>query len=103
MYRSTLFDLKISFISLGDGDLPSSDVLTCGECNKKFALQQLVTYIQHKATNCNKQMQQGNTKDENMQMDDVIGDNNGVEEVHSLVAKEKPFSIEFRSVLGHQA
>ena len=38
-------------------------------------------------------MQQGNTKDEDVQMDDVIGDNNGVEEVHSLVAKEKPFSI----------
>ena len=75
-------DIKPCFHLLGDGDLPSSDVLTCGECNKKFALQQLVTYIQHKATNCNKQMQQSHTKDEDVQMDLVNEDtSNMVEEV----------------------
>ena len=36
----------------GGGDLTSTDLLTCGECKTKFPLQELVAYIQHKATNC---------------------------------------------------
>ena len=39
----------------GGGDLAGSDLLTCGDCNTKFPLQELVAYIQHKATNCTKQ------------------------------------------------
>ena len=39
----------------GGGDLTSTDLLTCGECKTKFPLQELVAYIQHKATNCSGQ------------------------------------------------
>ena len=43
------------FSAGGGGDLAGSDLLTCGDCNTKFPLQELVAYIQHKATNCTKQ------------------------------------------------
>ena len=39
----------------GGGDLASTDLLTCGDCKTKFPLQELVAYIQHKATHCSGQ------------------------------------------------
>ena len=41
----------------GGGDIAGTDLLTCGDCKTKFPLQELVAYIQHKATNCSGQHQ----------------------------------------------
>lgn len=40
----------------GGGDLQSGDLLTCGHCDTKFPITELVSYIQHKATDCQKQV-----------------------------------------------
>ena len=45
----------ITLLAGGGGDIAGTDLLTCGHCKTKFPLQELVAYIQHKATNCTKQ------------------------------------------------
>ena len=60
--HNTAYSMKLwsKFLSVGGGaDLQNADVLTCGDCNKKFPIQQLVKYIQHKATDCQKQVNTG--------------------------------------------
>ncbi|KAL7035711.1 hypothetical protein ACKWTF_008519 [Chironomus riparius] len=39
----------------GEGEQPSHDILTCGSCQKTFALAEIVKFIQHKVLQCNKE------------------------------------------------
>lgn len=39
----------------GDGDTGHQDILTCGACQKPFALSDIVRFIQHKIVSCNKE------------------------------------------------
>ncbi|XP_058983180.1 B-cell lymphoma/leukemia 11B-like [Musca domestica] len=38
-----------------EGDAPAQDILTCGACQKAFALSDIVKFIQHKVLQCNKE------------------------------------------------
>ncbi|GLV31229.1 uncharacterized protein CBL_10961 [Carabus blaptoides fortunei] len=39
----------------GDGETGHQDILTCGSCQKPFALSDIVRFIQHKIVSCNKE------------------------------------------------
>jgi B-cell lymphoma/leukemia 11A len=39
----------------GEGESTAHDILTCGTCQKTFALAEIVKFIQHKVLQCNKE------------------------------------------------
>lgn len=58
-FRFTLLSLFVLFVVAADtegveGDT-GQDILTCGSCQKPFALSDIVRFIQHKIISCNKE------------------------------------------------
>jgi B-cell lymphoma/leukemia 11A len=53
--ESFFFFLIIADSDTGEAESTANDILTCGTCQKTFALAEIVKFIQHKVLQCNKE------------------------------------------------
>ncbi|CRK97066.1 CLUMA_CG010459, isoform A [Clunio marinus] len=55
MINQTFYSLITADSDTGEGESTTHDILTCGSCQKTFALAEIVKFIQHKVLQCNKE------------------------------------------------